>query len=962
MKQKITTLLLSFIATAATVFAETETVNGIVWTYEVSGTSATITGVQQSNGSDVSGDITIPSELGGYSVKEIYHLFGVFRNCTSIRTIVFPDTLERIGDHSFEGCTGIKTIYFGSSLKEIGVYAFWGCSGLKKVTLPESMEKLDYGAFHSCAGMQEISIPENVSVIGNQSFMGCSSLSSITIPSKVATINEGTFHDCTSLTNVTISTGVLSIATGNSGYGAFSGCTSLKSLIIPDSVITIEREAFKGCSSLESIVIGRDVGFIGAEAFGGNLIDGYCNRLSCIIFRGDAPVLGSSVFYNVAEDCCAYVSKSSTGWGASIPGTWNGIRIAYMDEEPEVVTYTISYDANGGVLVGNSSASVESGKTLVSMPTASCSGYTFEGWYTSATGGTKITTMTSITSSMTLYAHWTEESPVQTWTVTFHANGGVYLGSSRTYDIIDGESLGTMPNAKKDGYDFVGWFTSSSSGVQVFSNTPITSSMTLHAHWVLSTDVGQDVAWTYRVLNNEAIITGGSPITGDVRFPTSVDGYQVTSIDQYAFTNNHNVTSVIIPEGIRSIGSRSFYGCNNLTSVTIPDSVTSIGLLAFYGCSSLADGDGFVIIRNVLYDYCGVGGNVIIPESVTGIGASAFFRNSDLVSVTIGKGVTNIGGWAFNDCNGLTSVTMRGDCPTVGPYAFNNIGPSCVVWLPKGNETYTVIDGKWQGMTVEYYNARFVVDEGGVLTSVVSDGATEIVVPNYVTGISANAFSGCSALENVTIPDSVESIAPTAFDGCGKLWAKWFRTLERLSDGDAVAPAGVAGTSEVALTVTNVVVHYVTTAAVSEAVTPSEDVGIVNVISEVSAGTAVAISSEWAAQYPGFSAKFGSDFTKAITKPTGKRDGAGNAMMVWQDFVAGTDPTDESDVFTASITFDKDTNEPVISWTPELTPAEAAKRKYTTYGKAKLTDKNWTEVALGEENGYNFFKVTVEMR
>lgn len=103
------------------------------------------------------------------------------------------------------------------------------------------------------------------------------------------------------------------------------------------------------------------------------------------------------------------------------------------------------------------------------------------------------------------------------------------------------------------------------------------------------------------------------------------------------------------------------------------------------------------------------------------------------------------------------------------------------------------------------------------------------------------------------------------------------------------------------------------------------------------------------------------DFTAALTKPTGKRDGAGNEMLVWQDYVAGTDPTDEEDVFRASITFDAQ-GKPVISHTPELSAAEAAKRTYRTFGKVKLNDKDWTEVAEGEEDDYNFFKVTVEMK
>ena len=81
--------------------------------------------------------------------------------------------------------------------------------------------------------------------------------------------------------------------------------------------------------------------------------------------------------------------------------------------------------------------------------------------------------------------------------------------------------------------------------------------------------------------------------------------------------------------------------------------------------------------------------------------------------------------------------------------------------------------------------------------------------------------------------------------------------------------------------------------------------------------------------------------------------------MVWQDYVAGTDPTDENDIFKASITLVDGV--PQVSYTPELPEAVAAKRKYTTYGKARLQDEEW-HVVDGDVANYNFFKVTVEMR
>ena len=118
--------------------------------------------------------------------------------------------------------------------------------------------------------------------------------------------------------------------------------------------------------------------------------------------------------------------------------------------------------------------------------------------------------------------------------------------------------------------------------------------------------------------------------------------------------------------------------------------------------------------------------------------------------------------------------------------------------------------------------------------------------------------------------------------------------------------------------------------------------------------------SSWAENYPAFESKFGSDFTQALSMKTGKKDGAGNDMFVWQDYVAGTDPTKPEDKFTASITVVD--GKVTVSYTPELDDDRKALRKYTTWGKKSLLDANWTVVQEGQEAEYNFFKVSVEMK
>ena len=103
------------------------------------------------------------------------------------------------------------------------------------------------------------------------------------------------------------------------------------------------------------------------------------------------------------------------------------------------------------------------------------------------------------------------------------------------------------------------------------------------------------------------------------------------------------INSIVIPNGVTSIGYWAFSSCSRLTSITIPDSVTSIGSEAFEWCTSLE--------------------SITIPDSVTSIGSSAFEGCSSLTSVTIPDSVTSIGYCAFSSCSSLTSITiLNPDC------------------------------------------------------------------------------------------------------------------------------------------------------------------------------------------------------------------------------------------------------------------------------------------------------------
>ena len=116
----------------------------------------------------------------------------------------------------------------------------------------------------------------------------------------------------------------------------------------------------------------------------------------------------------------------------------------------------------------------------------------------------------------------------------------------------------------------------------------------------------------------------------------------------------------------------------------------------------------------------------------------------------------------------------------------------------------------------------------------------------------------------------------------------------------------------------------------------------------------------WADSYDGFEAKFGKDLSKAMMMPSGKKDIFGHDMLVWQDYVAGTDPTDETDRFKVMI--DIVDGEVQISYWPELDTAKTALRRYVLMGKESLMDGEWRVVDDGNESVFRFFRYSVDMK
>ena len=212
-----------------------------------------------------------------------------------------------------------------------------------------------------------------------------------------------------------------------------------------------------------------------------------------------------------------------------------------------------------------------------------------------------------------------------------------------------------------------------------------------------------------------------------------------------AFKYCSSLTSVVIPEGVTSIGSYAFFGCRSLTDVTIPSSVTSIGDDAFSDCRSLT--------------------SVTIPSSVTSIGDFAFDGCSSLTSVVIPEGVTSIGDDAFYDCNSLTSVTIPSSITSIGEDAFYNCTALKKVHISDVASWCNISFELDQQGRENYSNPLFYAKNLYLNYELVTD----LIIPEGVTSIHSYAFSNCSSLTSVTIPSSVTSIGASAFNDCRSL-------------------------------------------------------------------------------------------------------------------------------------------------------------------------------------------------
>ena len=544
--------------------------------------------IKPANKSDIQGAVMIPSEvtIDGKTLKVVTVAEEAFSNCTKLSEVSIPEGVETIEESAFSSCEALSTLQLPQSLKVIGEQSFAWCGELASVNIPANVESIGYDAFQNCSKLEKFEVAAGnghfseaggvlfnndktallcyplglsadsydipttvksigasafigngklktvntagVTAIGKSAFSGCSVLEKVVVPEGVTTIEPYTFYGCEKLSSVELTKGLTII-----GEWVFAGCTSLEKVELPEGLESIEDFAFNGCNKLGSVVFSAGLKKIGGSAFAGTM-------LKTVALPEGVTSIGEEAFSYCGSLKSVELRKGLTSIGGS---AFSGCESLEKVELPEGLTS-----------IGESAFAWSPNLSEVTIPTS----VTEIG--RGAFSGTALTSVAIPAGVQKLVGTFAPCLNLEKVTLSegLEVLDGTFLGCEKLTEITIPASVTTIE-------------------VGTFSNTALTSCV---------------------------IPAGVKKLSG-------------------AFTDCPNLEKVTLSEGLEVLDG-TFSNCPKLTEISIPASVKSIASATFSGCSAL----------NKVY-YLAAANATVVDNAFDGIAdpATLFVRRGEKVKI-----------------------------------------------------------------------------------------------------------------------------------------------------------------------------------------------------------------------------------------------------------------------------------------------------------------------------------------
>lgn len=525
----------------------------------------------------------------------------------------------------YNGAESIVSVPDGIEI--IGREAFSGNHQVESIILPESVKTISYGAFMNCDSLKEIAIPDSVTAIEDSAFSHCISLEKVSIGKGLNRIGSGVFADCFKLANINIDS-------ANPNFSCVDGvlyqnnqrkvCQFLcgngrYQYRMPDTVTEIDRYAFWGCDKLEDVTISTALSNVSEYAFAN------ATGLETVTMNVPLTTIGLKAF----EGCNSLKQ-------IILPMSVTQIHDTSFDYVPQELLFICdenSYGQRYALEHGFETSTVP--RYQVSYFVENSNGATGE------TGGNSDAEINSQTNAG-------NDTNVNSADVSL--NGVTPTpGYESNSAPVEGDLLGNSTIVSDRVFVMVG-------------NMVVTDGSTLNGN-------GSNIILS---ATNDYAYYNQNDLT-EYDFSAS----PVEVIGQLSFART-GLSSVVLPEGVRTISYGAFYHCDNLREVSIPSTVTNVEAYAFEYTPWLEDwrnssdiSDFLVVGDGVLISYKGTGSNIIIPDNVKYIAAGVFRNHSELTSVTFPMGLLSIGSYAFAECENLTDMNNLSESVYCDPTAFD---------------------------------------------------------------------------------------------------------------------------------------------------------------------------------------------------------------------------------------------------------------------------------------------------